>query len=85
MSSVNLEYHHRNCNGEFPHSDKAVDTVSGALETAPIAPSSCHPRPPARLHHPLSLSGLVPSLSPRFGLAPSLAAFTVPDICHPSM
>ncbi|KUM56370.1 hypothetical protein ACN42_g10846 [Penicillium freii] len=62
-----------------------VDTVSGALETAPIALPSCRPRPPARLHHLPAPSGLAPSPSPRFGLAPSLAAFTAPAICYPSI
>lgn len=79
MSSVNLKYHHRNYNGEFPHSDKAVDIArarAGRWKRLPLHPFSCHPRPPARLHNPLALSGLAPSLLPRFGLAPSLAAFT---------
>ena len=62
-----------------------VDTVSGPPETAPIAPPSCRPRPPARLRHPLAPSGLAPSPSPRFSLAPSLAAFTAPAICYLSI
>jgi hypothetical protein len=43
-----------------------VDTVSGAPETAPIAPPLCRPRPPARLRRPPAPSGMAPSLRPPF-------------------
>ena len=61
------------------------DTVSGGPEPAPIAPPSCRPRPPARLRHPLALSGLVPLSAPPFGFSATSGRFYRPQPAPPSI
>jgi hypothetical protein len=53
--------------------------VSGGPETAPIAPPSCRPRPPARLRHPLAPLGLAPSPVPLFGFSATSGRFYRPQ------
>lgn len=43
----------------FLHQRVYDDTVSGALETAAIAPSACRPPPPAAVGHPIAPCGIV--------------------------